>query len=133
MIAEDVVESCIRGYHYYQNIWDPVVDEVLACVREDGNPHDRYAIAVYKDTRVVGHVARKISTVCCLFLRKVVLYLVWLRILVGTHMICLKEAWKYHAYSSFVVTSKSKTTVAEGQRQGYKCRSSTEGTSCKDF
>ena len=64
------MESCVRGYHYYQNIWDPVIDEVLACVREDGNPHDRYVVAVYKDTRVVGHVARKISTVCYLFLRK---------------------------------------------------------------
>ena len=23
MDAEHVVESCVRGYHYYQNIWDP--------------------------------------------------------------------------------------------------------------
>ena len=65
MTAEYIVESCVRGYHYYQNIWDPVIDEVLACA-----PHDRYAVAVYKDTQVVGHVARKISTVCYLFLRK---------------------------------------------------------------
>ena len=48
------------------------IDEALTCVREDGNPHDRYAVAVSKDARVVGHVyvARKISTVCYLFLRK---------------------------------------------------------------
>ena len=62
--------SCVRGYHYYQNIWDLVIDEVLACVREDGNPHDRYPVAVYKNTQVIGHVARKISTVCYLFLQK---------------------------------------------------------------
>ena len=76
-VVESGVESCIRGYHYYQNIWDLVIDEVLACVREDGNPHDCYAVAVYRDTRVVGHVTRKISTVCYLFLKKVALYLVW--------------------------------------------------------
>jgi len=70
MGAEYVVASCIRGFHYYQNIWDPVIDEALTCVREDGNPHDRYAVAVRKDTQVVGHVARKISTLCYLFLRK---------------------------------------------------------------
>ena len=70
MAAEFIVESCVRGYHYYQNIWDPVINEVLTCAREDSNPHDRYAVAVYKDTRVVGHVARKISTVAYLFLRK---------------------------------------------------------------
>ena len=60
MASEFIVESCIRGY---QNIWDPVIIEVLTCTQEDSNPHDRYAVAVCKDTRVVGHVARKISTV----------------------------------------------------------------------
>lgn len=70
MATEFIVESCVRGYHYYQNIWDPVINEALTCAREDSNPHDRYAVAVYKDTRVVGHVARKISTMAYLFLRK---------------------------------------------------------------
>ena len=68
MAAVFVVESCVRGYHYYQNIWDPVIDEVLTCVQEDGNPHDRYAVTVHKDAGVIGHVARKISTLCYLFL-----------------------------------------------------------------
>ena len=63
MASEFIMESCARGYHYYQNIWDPVINEVLMCTQEDSNPHDRYAVAVCKDTRVVGHVARKISTV----------------------------------------------------------------------
>ena len=47
------VESCVRGYHYHQNIWDPIIAEALTCVREDGNPHDRYAVGtVSKDARV---------------------------------------------------------------------------------
>ena len=69
MDAEHVVESCVSGYHYYQNIWNPIIDEAFTCVGEDGNPHDRCAVAVSKDARVVGHVARKISTVCYLFLQ----------------------------------------------------------------
>ena len=36
--------------HNYQNIWDPVIDEALTCVREDGNPHDQYIVAVNKGT-----------------------------------------------------------------------------------
>ena len=36
---------------------------------ESGNHEDRYAVAVINDTQVVGHVPRKISFVCHLFLR----------------------------------------------------------------
>ena len=57
MATEYLVDSCVRGYHYYQNIWDPFIGEVLPCLPEDGNPHDRYAVAVKKlSGRVVGHV-----------------------------------------------------------------------------
>ena len=70
MAAECLVDSCVRGYHYYQNVWDPFLGEVLPCLREDGNPHDRYAVAVSKSSRVVGHVPRRISTLCSMFLRR---------------------------------------------------------------
>ena len=39
------MDSCVRGYHYYQNTWNPFIGKVLSCVREDGNPHDKYAVA----------------------------------------------------------------------------------------
>ena len=44
--------------------------EVLPCLREDGNPHDRYDVAVKKSTSIVGHVPRRISTLCYMFLRR---------------------------------------------------------------
>ena len=25
MANEYLVDSCVRGYHYYQNIWDPLI------------------------------------------------------------------------------------------------------------
>ena len=43
---------------------------MLTCARETSNPYDRYAAAVFKDSRVVNHMARKISTVAYLFLQK---------------------------------------------------------------
>ena len=39
------VLSCIRGYHVYMEIWNPVVGEHLSCKRERGNGYDRYAVA----------------------------------------------------------------------------------------
>ena len=67
-----VVEAMIRGYHEYQSIWEAEVGERLTCIREPGNVRDPYAVAVTKpeSATTVGHVPRKISAVCSLFLRK---------------------------------------------------------------
>ncbi len=61
---------CVRGYHIYQAIWTAAVGEVLACEREPRNTTDRYAVAVKKDGTVIGHLPRKVSRVCSLFLRR---------------------------------------------------------------
>ena len=38
------------------------------CEREPRNSTDRYAVAVKKDGTIIGHLPRKISRVCSLFL-----------------------------------------------------------------
>ena len=63
------VESVIRGYHVYKEIWTAMLGEVLTCKREADNFHDRFAVAIMKRSDVVGHVPKKISTICSLFLR----------------------------------------------------------------
>ena len=40
----------------------------LSCRREPTNREDRFAVAVVKDSNVVGHLPRKISSICSLFL-----------------------------------------------------------------
>ena len=74
MISMLEIQSCVRGYHVYKDSWTPFVDETLACQREEDNGADPYAVAVMKEsgrtTRVVGHVPRRISAACCLFLRR---------------------------------------------------------------
>jgi len=62
--------SCVRGYHVYQDIWTPVIGEQLVCEREEDNPTDRYAVVVLDISAVVGHVPRNISTLCNVFLRR---------------------------------------------------------------
>ena len=59
-----------RGYHAYKDIWAAVYSEELPCEREAGNRVDAFAVAVMKDGTVVGHIAKKISSVCCLYLRR---------------------------------------------------------------
>ena len=63
-----VVDSCIRGYHVYYDRWTPTVGEVLMCEVEDENASDRYAVAIKKGDETIGHVPRKISAACNLFL-----------------------------------------------------------------
>ena len=40
------------------------------CERELRNAKDRHAVAVKKDGTVIGHLPRKVSRVCSLFLRR---------------------------------------------------------------
>ena len=54
----------------FKEIWTAVVDEELICRREPFNTADPFAVAVVKNSTAVGHVPRKISSVCSLFLRK---------------------------------------------------------------
>ena len=63
-------ECCVHGYHVYRRIWSSAVEEILYCEREPTNSQDRYAVAVKKDETVIGHLPRKVSRVCSLFLRR---------------------------------------------------------------
>ena len=65
-------DSCVRGFHVYSDIWTPFVRESLTCEHLmqtlSGNPNDPYAVAIRKGSKVVGHMPRKSSAVCSLFL-----------------------------------------------------------------
>ena len=40
------IETVVRGYHVYWDIWEAAVGQILPCQRERGNVHDPYAVAV---------------------------------------------------------------------------------------
>ncbi len=69
-MEERELPCCVRGYHVYQAIWAAVIGEVLPCTREPTNPTDRYAVAVVKSGTIIGHLPRKISKLCSLFLSR---------------------------------------------------------------
>ena len=60
----------MRGYHVYKDVWEAAVGEELSCERELGNHQDPFAVAVVRSTVTVGHVPKKISSVCSMFLRR---------------------------------------------------------------
>ena len=62
------IEEMVRGYHVYQEIWDAALGEQLSCKREPGNCKDPFAVAVVRALVTVGHLPKKISSVCSMFL-----------------------------------------------------------------
>ena len=69
-MEEYKVSSVVRGFHVYQRSWSPSLEEQLQCLREAGNDKDRYAVAVLRHGSVVGHIPRRISAACLLFIER---------------------------------------------------------------
>ncbi len=44
------------GYHKYKEAWVAIINEVLSCRMEPQNLVDKYAVAVEKNSNVVGHL-----------------------------------------------------------------------------
>lgn len=65
-----ILEGAVRGHHVYKTVWDPVIGEELPAEREGGNPHDRHAVCVKREGRVVGHIPRQLSKFAWYFLRR---------------------------------------------------------------
>ena len=61
-------DSEVMGYHVYQDIWEATNGEILECCKEMENAFDPFVVCVKKDAVIVGHVPRKISPICSLFL-----------------------------------------------------------------
>ena len=70
MEASFQLNYCMRGYHIYKKVWQSNTMEILSCKKEV-NIHDPYAVSMVNETRItVGHVPRKISAVCYMFIQR---------------------------------------------------------------
>ena len=56
--TEFETESVIKGYHTYMNDWTPILGENLSTRSEPENEIDKYAVAITKDARVIGHLKK---------------------------------------------------------------------------
>ena len=64
------IQSFVRGYHSYMDNWTPVIGQTLLVKREPTNPKDKYAVAVYEEDWVVGHVPYNLAPLLSLFLAR---------------------------------------------------------------
>ena len=62
------VDSYVRGFHVYSDRWTPALGEIPVCEIEDGNASNSYTVAIKKGSEIIGHVPRKISAACHVFL-----------------------------------------------------------------
>ena len=69
-IAVLELNSFIRGYHAYLDMWTPFIGEGLLLRREPENVKDRSAVSVQKDGETVGHIPFNISNAVSHFLRR---------------------------------------------------------------
>ena len=54
--ASTEIDTYVKGYHVYKNIWKPTVNEELETEMEPDNVMDKYAVCVEKNTSIVGHL-----------------------------------------------------------------------------
>ena len=64
------MDSMVHGHHVYKSVWSPVVGEQLVLEKEPANPHDEFAVAVIKDSQIVGHILKKYLQIMWYFLHE---------------------------------------------------------------
>ena len=58
IIKEFETESVIKGYHAYMNDCTPISGEKLSTRPQPKNEIDQFAVAITKDTQVIGHLEK---------------------------------------------------------------------------
>ncbi len=53
--------SFITGYYFYRSRWTPYIGQELTTMCEMDNSYDEFAVSVYWNDMIVGHVPRQIS------------------------------------------------------------------------
>ena len=64
------INSFVRGYHAYMDVWDPVIGEILQLEREPSNLKDQKAVAVEKNGMIVSHQPANLSSTAFYFLAR---------------------------------------------------------------
>ena len=62
------LDSFVRWYHAYMGIWTPKVGE-KKLKSEIENQHDKFAVAIVLEERIVGHVSKNLSKIFHQFLK----------------------------------------------------------------
>ena len=64
------IDSFIRGYHGYKDMWEPALGDVLRLEREKTNIKDKFAVAVMQGSAIVGHMPYNTAPAVSYFLKR---------------------------------------------------------------
>ena len=64
------IDSFVRGYHAYQDIWQPTVGDILPLRREPSNDKDSLAVSIIKNGNIVGHMPCNLAPLVSYFLMR---------------------------------------------------------------
>ena len=62
--------SVLRGYHEYITVWKADIGHRFTCRQEPTNEHDKFAVAAWRDDRIVGHVPKTKAKIFFYFLNR---------------------------------------------------------------
>ena len=65
-----ILDSCVRGYHVYKDLWNATPGETLTCIRERGNRNNVFTVVAQSDSNIVGHIPWHILCICMFFIRR---------------------------------------------------------------
>ena len=64
------LDSFVRGYHAYMDIWKPKAGDDNFCLKsENENQHDKFAVAIVLEERILGHVPKNLSKIFHQFMK----------------------------------------------------------------
>ena len=64
------LDSFVRGYHAYMDIWTPKVGDENFCLKsENENQHGKFALAIVLEERIVGYVPKNLSKIFHQFMK----------------------------------------------------------------
>ena len=64
------IQSYVRGYHAYKDVWTLFIGETLVLKREPENNIYRFGVAVVLDLKTVGHIPYNMAPAVSQFLRR---------------------------------------------------------------
>ena len=59
-----MIKAMVCGYHVYKEVWCAAVGEELSYMGEVENSCNLFAVTVIRSGVIIGHVPRKVSSVC---------------------------------------------------------------------
>ena len=95
-------ESYVRGFHVYQTVWSPIIDEEnLECRHEEKNEEGEFAIGVnrndFQKETLVGHMPRNLSKFVYKFVK-----------LPNSELSCIPVIYTFNGHEKTIEWIKSK-------------------------